>query len=358
VDASGAGVEAVEVVLPCTDLDASLAFFTGRLGFRVEALWPADDPAEVVLAGPGLRLCLRRGASGPPAVLRVACRDPVTAGGGARELVAPGGTRIELVPVDPPLELPPLRPELVLSRARDATFSTGRAGMLYRDLLPGRLGGRFVASLIRIPAGGPVPDQVHFHRVRFQLIHCCAGWVRLVYEDQGPPFVLQAGDCVLQPPEIRHRVLECSPGLEVVEVACPAVHETRFDHALALPNSGPRPERTFAGQRFVHHRAAAARWREWSVPGFEARDTGLAAATDGLVGARVVRSAGPSPAHELRHGRELSLTIVQRGVLTFAPRVGAVVDLEAGDAFAVPAGAPYRIAAAGAVELLEVCSPA
>jgi hypothetical protein len=62
--------------------------------------------------------------------------------------------------------------------------------MHYRDLLPSRQGGRFIASHIRIPDGGPVADDVHHHDVRFQLIHCVAGWVRLVYEDQGEPFVL------------------------------------------------------------------------------------------------------------------------------------------------------------------------
>ena len=68
--------------------------------------------------------------------------------------------------------------------------------MLYRDLLPSRQGGRFIASHIRIPDAGPVPDEVHFHNIRFQLIFCVAGWVRLVYEDQGDEFVLNAGDCV------------------------------------------------------------------------------------------------------------------------------------------------------------------
>src|SRR3546814_7577110 len=104
--------------------------------------------------------------------------------------------------------------------------------MHYRDLIPGRLGGRFIASHIRIPDGGEVADYVHYHRVRFQMIFCKTGWVRVVYEDQGPPFVLHAGDCVLQPPQIRHRVLEASAGLEVVELGCPAVHETCADHGL------------------------------------------------------------------------------------------------------------------------------
>ena len=46
------------------------------------------------------------------------------------------------------------------------------------------------------------------------MIYCMKGWVRLVYEDQGEPFLLEPGDCVLQPPEIRHRVLESPPGLD------------------------------------------------------------------------------------------------------------------------------------------------
>ena len=75
-----------------------------------------------------------------------------------------------------------------------------RAGMRYRDLLPGRQGGRVIASHIQIPDGGPVRDDVHFHRIHFQMIYCCRGWVRVVYEDQGAPFVLEPGDCVLQPP--------------------------------------------------------------------------------------------------------------------------------------------------------------
>jgi quercetin dioxygenase-like cupin family protein len=80
--------------------------------------------------------------------------------------------------------------------------------MLYRDLIPGRLGGRYIASLISIPKGGPVADWVHFHRIALQLIYVRSGWVRVVYEDQGEPFVMRAGDLVLQPPQIRHRVLE------------------------------------------------------------------------------------------------------------------------------------------------------
>jgi hypothetical protein len=37
----------------------------------------------------------------------------------------------------------------------DERWIKGRAGMMYKDMLPGRLGGRFIASIIKIPTGGP-----------------------------------------------------------------------------------------------------------------------------------------------------------------------------------------------------------
>ena len=42
---------AAQVVLPCADLDETLDFFTGVLGFRVETISPADDPVVAVIAG-------------------------------------------------------------------------------------------------------------------------------------------------------------------------------------------------------------------------------------------------------------------------------------------------------------------
>ena len=165
-----------------------------------------------------------------------------------RPRATPGRTDVELV-VDEPVALPDAPPAagIVTHLDSDAPWVVGRAGMRYRDLIPGRLGGRYIASHIEIPDGGEVPDYVHFHDVVFQMIFCAAGWVRLVYEDQGEPFVLHAGDCVLQPPLIRHRVLEASPGLEVVEIGCPAEHLTRRDHARRAAHGRRRPSATSAG---------------------------------------------------------------------------------------------------------------
>src|SRR6187401_3442888 len=44
----------------------------------------------------------------------------------------------------------------------DQGWVTGRAGMMYRDLIPDRMDGKMIASHIRITVGGPVSDYVHY----------------------------------------------------------------------------------------------------------------------------------------------------------------------------------------------------
>jgi quercetin dioxygenase-like cupin family protein len=254
--------------------------------------------------------------------------------------------------------VPPLRPSFVLTRARDGAWAAGRVGMLYRDLIPDRQGGFVIASHIRI-APGPVPDYVHFHRVRFQLIYCLAGSVRVVYEDQGPPFDLVAGDAVLQPPEIRHRVLECSPGLEVLEVTCPAEHETHADTGRELPTGRERPDRDFGGQRFVRHRAASARYVPWSAGGFEARDLGLSTATGGGASVHAVRRARPAAQEAVERlqpdDATLLFSFVLAGTASLQGPGADAFDVAAGDAFVVPAGNPCTLRpTSGDFERLDV----
>ena len=368
---SATGIRAVEVVLPCIELDPTLDFFVDRLGFRLDVIMPADDPAVALLSGYGMRIRLQRDGTGDPGELRLACDEPRA--GGADLLTAPNGTRIHLVDANPPLVIPDSPPLFELTRDDGDVGGVGRAGMRYRDLLPKRQGGRFIASHILIPDAGPVPDYVHHHRVRFQMIYCAAGWVRVVYEDQGPAFVLQAGDCVLQPPGIRHRVLESSAGLEVIEIGCPAEHETTAEHVITLPTPDLRPDRVFQGQRFVRHAAADAVWEPRRLTGFESRDTGIGAGTAGLAGVRVVRSTpsglqanestGPAgkvtPGSELIHDGELLFWFVLAGTATLHAQGRPDEPLGKGAAVAIPAGLPHQLAEISAdLELLEVTLPA
>lgn len=337
-------IAAAETDLPCRDVQETAAFFRDELGFRLHTIYPAEDPAVAVIAGHGLRLRLVRGLDAPPGVVRLLgaeTRPPIT---------APNGTRVEFAEIDPWPEVPANRPSLTYTPPPDgdAGWGTGRAGMQYRDLIPDRWGGRFIASHIRIPNGGPVPDYVHFHKVRFQMIFCAAGWVRLVYEDQGEPFVMKAGECVLQPPEIRHRVLEASDGLEVVEIGCPAEHPTHLDHVLPLPTDTQRPERVFNGQRFVFHSLDDAVWDAWTLSGARARDLGIRAATDGLATVRVVE-AQAAIAGKLTPAEEFHLLFALSGSATIAG-----FPLSRGASIALPPGLPVEVSAEPGFETLEV----
>jgi quercetin dioxygenase-like cupin family protein len=161
-------------------------------------------------------------------------------------------------------------------------WAVGRAGMMYRDLIPHRLGGKLIASHIRLVEGGPVPDRVHYHKVDFQVIYCLKGAIRVVYEDQGKPFWLRPGDCVLQPPQIRHRVLEAAAGSEVIEITSPAEHETWFDHELELPAQNTSQVRKFGGQRFAWHREETAKYVTRTDSEIEEARTGIKAAGSNL----------------------------------------------------------------------------
>lgn len=267
-----------------SDFAAELVRLRGD-GWRVDEIWPAEEPHTALLSRDDERVRL---GSLPDAV-------------------------------EPATQLPWFQPGFILTRAA-GDGGEGRAGMRYRDLLPGRLGGRYVASHITIAEGGLVDDWIHYHGVAFQMIFVRRGWVRVVYEDQGDPFVMRAGDVVLQPPYIRHRVLESSPGLEVIEIGCPALYKTFSDHSLQLPN-GLDEERGFSGQHFLRHTAG---------PG----ETGMMAATGGLADVRTVSPTASEPIHFEAHDGELVFGFVLAGSarLDFAD----CPWLSAGDAFAIP----------------------
>jgi quercetin dioxygenase-like cupin family protein len=287
--------------LVCEDLNRAIDDLK-RQGFRLDVIYPADDPQSAVLSRAGETVSVS----------------------------IPGA-------LAPAKGLPRFQPEFVLTRS-GATPGQGRAGMLYRDLVPSRLGGRYIASHIAIPEGGPVADWVHYHRIALQIIYVRRGWVRVVYEDQGEPFVMEAGDMVLQPPGIRHRVLESSPGLEVVEISAPALHETFADHELTLPN-GLDPDRFFSGQHFLHHIVSSTAWTPFN--GAEAQETTIGTATGGLADVRTIRSGSASEIVFDGHVGELMFAFVLEGSAWLDH--GERVELSPADAFVVPPGQAWSL---------------
>lgn len=347
-----------EIRLPTHELRDDLAFFTKVLKLRLDMIYPADNPEVAVLSGHGLRLRIEKGAPEPPGLIRILTKDPDGFAGGARHLTAPNGTRIEIDELDPPLVLPRTEHAFVVRRLADqAPWVIGRAGMLYRDLVPSRLGGAMIASHIRIPDGGPVPDMVHFHKVGFQLIFCIRGWVDVVYEDQGGPIRLTPGDCFIQPPEIRHRVLEASDGIEVIEIGVPAEHITEIDHQMTLPTPDLRPDREWQGQRFVHNIGAKSEFGHFRLPGFVARDTTVNENTKGVASVMVAKPDGRDT-HWTVHDGDILFTFVMQGTMTLEGQGKEPFGLSAGDAFVIPPGMATRYAAPSPdLELLEVSLP-
>lgn len=347
-----------EIRLPTSELRNDIPFYTKVLGMRLDTIYPADDPSVAVFSGHGLRLRIEKGAVEPAGTIRLLIEDPDSFADGARVLTAPNGTRIEIVPLNEPLVLPETLHRFVVRRLADqAPWIIGRAGMQYRDLIPDRLGGSIIASHIRIPDGGPVPDMVHYHTVGFQLIFCYRGWVDLVYEDQGEPFRLHAGNCVIQPPEIRHRVLFASDNIEVIEIGVPAEHVTTIDHQMTLPNGPANPDRDFQGQKFVHHKADHAVWAPFRIPGFQSRDTTIGQHTQNVAGVHVVRHAAGKNKWSAHDG-DILFTFVMEGTLVLEGEGRAPHTLVAGDAFVIPPGMRVRYGDASSdLELLEVALP-
>jgi quercetin dioxygenase-like cupin family protein len=349
-----------EMVVPSIGIASDMPFFIKTLGFRLDKIFPADDPTVAILSGHGVRIRLDATDESDrvPPDLRLLVADPDSIAGGNRQITAPNGMRIFLDERDPPLVTPTTQHSYIVRRLADAApWVIGRAGMHYRDLIPDRLGGSIIASHIRIPDGGPVPDMVHYHTVGFQLIFCIAGWVDLVYEDQGPQFRLHAGDCVIQPPEIRHRVLFASENIEVVEIGVPAEHVTTIDHDMELPNGPARPDRRFQGQRFVHHQASEAKWSDWRLPGFVARDTDIGDGTNGVAGVHVVKWQGGDSV-VATHDCDILFDFVMTGRMTLSVEGEADFQLSAGDAFVVPPGRNARFhECSDDLELMEVVLP-
>ncbi len=261
----------------CPDIEESLSHYIADLGYRLIKIFPADRPRIAVVEKDGRRVQLE-------------------------------SDHLEEEP-----EFAPEKGHFVVSRADDsAVWHEGRAGMQYRDLIPGRLGGRVIASHIRIPEGGPVPDYVHFHKIDFQIICCIRGWCELVYEDQGPSFRFEAGDCVLQPPGIRHRVLKCSDGFEVIELSSPAEHPTYAEHGFELPTNTVARERSFAGQTFLHFKWSES-VSEALTDGVEITRTGVTDASGGAIGLEQISITGPMSGPFRPPGKGASLIFILNG---------------------------------------------
>ena len=347
-----------EFVLSTKELKNDLTFFTNTLGMKLDSIYPADDPSVAVLSGHGVRVRIEKGTNHQTGMIRINTTHPETFANGVLDLIAPNGPRIEIRELNPQFEIPSTKHSFVVRKLKDRTpWIIGRAGMHYRDLIPDRLGGSIIASHIRIPDGGPVPDMVHYHKVGFQLIYCYKGWVDLVYEDQGPAFRLFEGNCVIQPPEIRHKVLYASKNIEVIEIGVPAEHVTTIDHEMTLPNNSFNPDRLFSGQKFVHYVSAEATIADFRIQGLKSIDTMISLNTGNVAGVQVVQ-ATETETEWTSHNADILFNFVLEGKMTLHSKDQKIQELSEGDAFVTPPNFHSRYTDISSnLKLLEVSLP-
>jgi len=126
-----------------------------------------------------------------------------------------------------PTATPAAGTRTTVRHAEGAEFDAGlRAFFAYRDLGIGQATGNgFGANVIRAVPGTHAQPHWHTHDLAFQMVFILKGWVKFEYADIGE-VLLHPGDCVYQPPLIRHREVEHSDDLELVEITSPAEFKT------------------------------------------------------------------------------------------------------------------------------------
>ena len=299
------------LIVPCNDLAKTLDFFIEKNEFRLHRIYPAEDPSIADIENHDRYIRLVKKETGP-------YPDYHAINGGSTEDLF-----IESVDLNPPMEIPSVKHAFEATHlSDDSDWVIGRVGMEYRNLISEE-NGRFGASHIRITKGGPVEDYVHFHQIRFQMIYCYKGWAKVLYEDQDESIIMKSGDCVLQPPGIRHRVLESSTGLEVIEINSPAKHMTGRDHSINLPSEIMDSGRLFGGQKFLHHQANSR----------NSGELGILEATNGMMSASIIH-----PKNQLSQSLEgkFFFNFVLQGDCELV--FGKDYSFSTGDAFIIPTG--------------------
>jgi len=97
----------------------------------------------------------------------------------------------------------------------------------YRDLgMSKATSGLLQAHVIRLlpPCDPAVVSKRHYHDVDLQMIYVLNGWIKGEYD--GEVVTMRKGAAWLQPPRIKHTVLDYSDDCELLEIILPAEFKT------------------------------------------------------------------------------------------------------------------------------------
>ena len=123
----------------------------------------------------------------------------------------------------------PRKQTFVASHLSPDAFESGlRSYAKYRDLgMAAATNGLAVAHVIKMipPCDPAVVSKRHYHDVEFQMIYVLKGWIKGEYDGAGE-VTMYEGSCWLQPPKIKHTVLDYSDDCELLEIILPAEFDT------------------------------------------------------------------------------------------------------------------------------------
>lgn len=117
-----------------------------------------------------------------------------------------------------------------VSHYKEADFKRDglRPYAMYRDLgFAAATSGLAQAHVIRLipPCDPKEVAKLHYHDVDFQMVYVLKGWMKNEFEGQGVQF-MRAGSSWIQPPGVKHKVLDYSDDCEVLEIILPAEFDT------------------------------------------------------------------------------------------------------------------------------------
>ena len=129
-----------------------------------------------------------------------------------------------------PAKRPRPKQRIAVSHHRDEDFKADglRAYAQYRDLgFAEATNGLAQAHVIRLigPCDPSEVSKLHFHDVEFQMVYVLKGWVKTYMEGQGES-LMEQGSAWIQPPRIKHLIMDYSDDVELLEVILPAEFET------------------------------------------------------------------------------------------------------------------------------------
>ena len=119
---------------------------------------------------------------------------------------------------------------IAISHHREEDFKADglRAYAKYRDLgFADATQGLAQAHVIRLigPCDPAEVSKLHFHDVEFQMVYVLKGWVKTYMEGQGET-LMEEGSAWIQPPRIKHLIMDYSDDVELLEVILPAEFKT------------------------------------------------------------------------------------------------------------------------------------